>query len=417
MKQAPYQWPAPRPKAGDACWTALYAPVILLGVSLEMDGPSLELWWIPLWCALVLVPMLWRRCFPELLVVGTFLAHVVQMMVMDGPSTLNVMIPVCVYSLAAYSPSPRYRWWLGLAVPFIIAETYDWAFHHDGPEHPADLSDITVWFIATLTVVAVVGTFWVMGELSRHRLENIQILQDRAEYLERERDQRARLATQEERARIAREMHDVVAHSLSVIVVQADGGVYTVSHGSDAQKQAEVAMSALRTIAETAREALSETRRLVGVLRRDDDETEYTPQATLDQVEELVERLRHAGVRTTYLTEGDPQSHPPLSAGAEMAAYRVIQEALTNAMKHGGPDIDVAVTIQHQAKGVMLSVRDNGTGSQCGVKTDGQGHGLIGMTERVAAYGGKILARDRLSGGFEVVATIPADERTRTKEN
>ncbi|GAB78676.1 Signal transduction histidine kinase [Austwickia chelonae] len=407
-------WLTRHPMAGDACWMALYAPVVLLGTLSELGGPSRERWWVPFWCALILVPMLWRRRFPELLAMGAILAHLVQMAVMNGPSILNLLILTCVYSLAAYSKSPHYRWWLLAAMPVIAAETYDWAFHHEYQGDHSEMSDLKIWLITALTVMAVVGTFWVMGELSRHRMENIQALRERAEYLERERDQRARLAAQDERARIAREMHDVVAHSLSVIVVQADGGTYAASHGSAPEKQTEVAVSALRTIAETAREALSETRRLVGVLRRDDDETEYTPQATLAQVEELVERLRSAGISTTYLIEGDPESHPPLSAGAEMAAYRVIQEALTNAMKHGGPEIEVAVTVSHQERGVMLTVRDNGLGSQSGADTDGQGHGLIGMTERITSYGGKILARDRLSGGFEVVATIPTDGRTRT---
>ncbi len=184
--------------------------------------------------------------------------------------------------------------------------------------------------------------------MARQRRHNVEALRERADALERERDQRTRLAAQEERSRIAREMHDIVAHNLSVIVVQADGAKYAATHGADPERRAATAAQALDTIAQTARDALAETRRLVAVLRSDGAETEYAPQASLAQLPELVARMNHAGLPTTYDEFGDPAAHPPLAQGAEMAAYRVVQEALTNVVKHAGHGVPVAVTLEHR---------------------------------------------------------------------
>ena len=388
--------------AGDAVVALAVMPIVLISAtdSLNpalMGAPGLVI------SVLVLAPMLWRRRYPDVLTACAVAAHLLMVVLSDRISPISVVVPIVLYAEAAYSRWRWYRAWTVVAVLGAAIAALRWS----SIETSVPLRLVTITFIF-LFCLAVVAASWVAGELTRQRRRNVEALRDRAEALERERDQRTRLAAEEERSRIAREMHDVVAHNLSVIVVQADGARYAATHGSDPTARAEIAARALETIAETAREALAETRRLVGVLRSEDESAEYAPRATLAAIGELVARMAEAGVAATYAMVGDPADHPPLTAGAEMAAYRVVQESLTNVVRHGGPGATVHVSLAHGPDGLVVTVRDAGRGSDGGTGSDGQGHGLIGMRERVAAYGGTLLARDRLAGGFEVIATLPA---------
>ncbi|MGI5269636.1 sensor histidine kinase [Nonomuraea sp. CA-218870] len=240
-----------------------------------------------------------------------------------------------------------------------------------------------------------VVTVWLAGLYASTRRRYLEGLEERARRAELERDQRAKMAAAAERARIARELHDVVAHHVSVMVVQADGAGYAI--GSDAEQ----ARLAVRAVSRTGREALAEMRRLVGVLREDEGAggPEYTPQPGLAQLEDLV---RGAGVPARLRVVGDPGAPPE---GVQLAVYRIVQEALTNALKHGGSRVRALVELRCRDSELVVRVTDDGLGAAAPPASGG--HGLLGMRERAAMYGGEVTAGPRPGGGFEVLARLP----------
>jgi signal transduction histidine kinase len=220
----------------------------------------------------------------------------------------------------------------------------------------------------------------------------IRIRRERERFLVRERDERARLAVAEERTRIARELHDIVAHAISVIVLQARGARHSLADDPDDARHA------VDAIERTASQALSEMRRLLAILRTDDAAT-LVPQPSLDHLEALAVEVRGAGLPVDVQVEGEPRE---LSPGVDTSAYRIVQEALTNALKHAG-SARVVVTIRYGSEELELEVADDGVGS-----TNGNGgHGLIGMRERVAVFGGTIEAGPARDGGYVVHARLP----------
>ena len=216
----------------------------------------------------------------------------------------------------------------------------------------------------------------------------------RAQLAERERDLAAREAVAGERARIARELHDVVAHSVSVIVVQAQAGPRLL--GEPAQVR-----DVFHSIETTGREALDELRRLLGVLRTRDEQLPVGPQPGLDALQPLIQQLREAGLRVELRVEGEPVRLPP---GIDLSAYRIVQEALTNTLKHAGP-AEAEVIVRYHHSTLELEILDNGTGAPA--RVNGSGHGLVGMRERVALYGGSLEAGARNGHGFGVRARLP----------
>ncbi|WP_446041243.1 sensor histidine kinase [Streptomyces sp. SID1121] len=245
---------------------------------------------------------------------------------------------------------------------------------------------------------------WVLGDSLRTRRAYFDQLEERATRLEKEREAQAKVAVAAERARIARELHDVVAHNVSVMVVQADGAAYVLDAAPDQAKQA------LETISTTGRQALAEMRRLLGVLRTGDTREggEYVPQPDVDQIEDLVEQVRRAGLTVDFKIEGTAR---PLPSGVELTAYRIVQEALTNSRKHGGPDVGASVRLVYFDDGLGLLVEDDGRGAAHELYedggADGHGHGLIGMRERVGMVGGTLDAGPRPGGGFRISALLP----------
>ncbi|MEU8350998.1 sensor histidine kinase, partial [Streptomyces sp. NPDC048845] len=229
-------------------------------------------------------------------------------------------------------------------------------------------------------------------------------LEERAARLEKEREAQAKMAVAAERARIARELHDVVAHNVSVMVVQADGAAYVLDSSPEQTKQA------LETISGTGRKALAEMRRLLGVLRTGEttESGEYVPQPDVGQLDDLVEQVRGAGLPVDYQVSGSPR---PLASGVELTVYRIVQEALTNTRKHGGPNVGATVRLAYQDGELELLVEDDGRGAQRELYeeggTDGLGHGLIGMRERVGMVGGSLDAGPRPGGGFRISAVLP----------
>ena len=242
---------------------------------------------------------------------------------------------------------------------------------------------------------------WLIGKgMQCYRLLTTS-LRAHARQLEQERDERARLAVALERTRIARELHDVIAHSVSVMVVQAAAERKVL--GQEQHQTRDV----LEMIERTGRQALVELRRMLGVLRKADDPLLLTPQPGLPDLDSLIDQVREAGLPVAFHIEGN---RAPLPAGVELSAYRIVQEALTNTLKHAG-NAHAEVTIRYCADSLELVVVDDGYGSDEGARSNG-GHGLVGMQERVAMLGGSLQAGPRESGGFLVSATLPLERET-----
>jgi signal transduction histidine kinase len=215
----------------------------------------------------------------------------------------------------------------------------------------------------------------------------------RVQLAERERDLTAREAVVEERARIARELHDVIAHNVSMMVIQAGAERRVLEETSPTRE-------VLETVERIGRSALTEMRRLVGMLRSEDADP-LAPQPGLRDLSTLVTQVREAGLPVDLVVEGEPCELP---AGIDLSAYRIVQEALTNALKHAG-EARAAVRVQYGADALELEIADNGTGSAKAPESGG--HGLVGMRERVALYGGRLDAGRRSGGGFSVRVVLP----------
>jgi signal transduction histidine kinase len=235
------------------------------------------------------------------------------------------------------------------------------------------------------------ATPWLLGRNTRARSIRLAAA-------EREQDQRTRLAVSDERARIARELHDVVAHSVGVIVVQAEGARRVFERDPDRAREA------LDAIEQTARRALGEMRRSLGVLRREDPEAALVgPQPGIDDLRGLLERAREGGLTVELAVEGKPR---PLPQGVDLSAYRIVQEALTNTRKHAGR-VRTRITVRYGERELELEVADEGPGPSANGAKAGSGHGLVGMRERVASYGGELHAGRGPEGGFVVRASLP----------
>ncbi|GMA42213.1 sensor histidine kinase [Mobilicoccus caccae] len=357
------------------------------------------------------LPFLWRRTFPGRAAAVVVVAHLLQLILISEPSSANVTAPLVAYSVARWADDRRVRR-LILVVAAIggLLGAIDWTVNGWGATSATELAVVIA--ITTFFCLATAVSAWLLGALVRQRAQSLEQTRQRAEAVERGRVQNMRLAAQEERARIAREMHDVVAHSLSVIVVQSDGASYALDRAAETEDP-QAALAALRgaaaaltTIGQTARESLADTRRLVAVLRRDEGQPEYTPTGGVDSLGELIEPLRLAGLHITSDVSGTPR---PISRAADLAAYRVVQESLTNVIKHAG-EASVWVSVDYLDHALLVTVRDDGVG--VGAAPDGQGHGLVGMKERVTAVDGDLWAGGAPGGGFVVEARIPYDART-----
>jgi signal transduction histidine kinase len=371
---------------------------------------------VPLAVALIFVvalsaPVALRRRYP----VGAFAAVVavggLEVLALPRPFGSDFAVVIMLYTVAAYRP----RRVSVVALAVCLA---------------GSLVAISVWLhvVASLWAFAGVAAVfagpallaWLLGDSMQWRRGYYRGLEERAARAERERDAQAQIAVAAERARIARELHDVVAHHVSVMVVQADGAAFALETSPVRTREA------LTAISRTGRQALTEMRRLLGVLRSADDEGgELAPQPGVEQLGGLLEQARATGLPVSFAVEGVPR---PLTAGAALAAYRIVQESLTNARKHGGPAVAASVLLRFCDDGLVIRVTDdgrrragavvvgggnagNGAGEAGGAGAgagsgDGQGHGLIGMRERVEVYGGSVTAGP-CPGGWRVTATLP----------
>jgi signal transduction histidine kinase len=246
-------------------------------------------------------------------------------------------------------------------------------------------------FIFTSIVFSIA---WTIGFAVSRKFHEADEARERAARAEREREVRARLAVSDERARIARELHDVVGHSVSVMTVQASAARLLL------RPQQEKEREALLVVEQTGREALAEMRRMVGVLRRPEEAPALAPQPSLEQIERLVEQTREAGLPVELRIEGEPVQLP---AGVDLTAYRLVQEGLTNTIKHARAR-QAEVVVSYGDGHVELTVSDDGQGGGDG---GGGGHGLVGMRERVSVYGGELEAGPRAGGGYRLRARLP----------
>lgn len=303
------------------------------------------------------------------------LGGVIQVVIAMDLGPHNGILLISLYTVAAYGSRLASRVGLAIGLLGALLATLRYFTGLEG----------VIQAVATLVGFALVVTAtWALGDVRglRRAYE----------------DQLVAQAEQAERTRIAREMHDVVAHSLSVMITQADGGSYAAPTNPEAARQS------LTTVADTGRSALSEMRRLLGVLRSDEPGgDDRTPQPGLAQLSELVEVVRRSGVEVELSVDAEPARVPP---GIGLAAYRIVQEALTNSMKHAGSNAQVQVQVETPHDGVLIVVDDDGQGATA--PSDGQGNGVRNMQERAGVYGGFATAKPRAGAGWRVRAWIPA---------
>jgi signal transduction histidine kinase len=348
------------------------------------------IWWVeaeqgakPLAAVLGLalaVPLVWRRRRPLLALVACVAVYAVWILVEPprGSLTPYVVVLVATYSVAAHGSARNS--WIGLALSvaaevLLVTRTTN------------DLADYA--FILTFLLGA-----WLAGRGMRIRQQRADQLFQRAVRAEVEREEKARAAVAEERGRIARELHDVISHSVSVMVVQAGAAEQVLDTDRDQVR------TSLRAIQQTGRDARLELNRMLGLLRTGDDGPGLGPQPGLAQLADLAAQLRNSGVQLDVRTEG---AVVPLPAGLDLAAYRIAQEAVTNSLRHAGPG-RVAVTISYGRDVLEIDVSDDGGPGDAHA---GDGFGLRGMAERAALYGGALEHGPRAGGGYRVHSRLP----------
>ncbi|WP_166849939.1 sensor histidine kinase [Isoptericola sp. BMS4] len=354
------------------------------------------------WSLATAAPLPWRRVRPVASAVAIYavaLGHMVVGFPMVMPSDLLVL--VALFSVTVYGPT-----WAHVTAISSAATGCLVAFPIAAGLAVGDTASIVHMVPVGLFCLVTALAVWAFALTRRSRRVTLEVLRDRAHRLEIERDQQAQIAASAERARIAREMHDIVAHSLSIVVAQADGGRYVAA--SDPAAAARV----LGTISETGRTALTEMRRLLGVLREDDDPAARpelsaprspAPQPGVEELDDLVDQARGAGLRVAYTRLGEPR---PLTAGMGLTLYRVCQESLSNVRKHAGPDPAVTVALHWTPDEVELEVLDDGRGAAAAEESE-PGFGLRGMHERASLYGGTLTSGPRSGGGYRVHLALP----------
>jgi signal transduction histidine kinase len=343
---------------------------------------------LPLQLAMA-IPLVWRRWAP-LTVFGVIAAAAFAQWVSGYyPTPADTALLVALYTVAAYRTWTRALLAGGVLELGIMLACLRWA--------PRD--QLLHGFVS-LNAMALVAL--IAGINIRTRRASLASLENRAVRLERERDQQARLAVAGERARIAREMHDIVTHNLSVMVALADGAVFAQ------QRDPDMATAAMQQIAGTGRQALTDMRRFLGLLRDDEPDAMRHPVPGIGELEALVEQVRAAGLSVRLEVTGDVATIP---VAAEVTVYRLVQEALTNTLKHTPPGTSAAVRVQCAADVVAVTVTDDGPASPGQVPA---GHGVHGMRERAAAYGGELdIGPAGPLGGWRVAARLNlAEART-----
>lgn len=362
----------------------------------KADGPPrlrLKLTGLPLAATLALqaglvLPLLWRRRKP-LVAFGVIAAVFLLQWSLGAVLRADIALLVALYSLALHGRLPQLPWAGAVMAGAMVLVALRVS--------PA----VSVWdalFFLLSTATAALA----LGLVIRFRRAQLTGLRERAARLEIERDQRSRLATATERARVAREMHDIVGHNLAVIISLADAGAYATDAAPERGKET------LNLIGDTGRQALGELRRVLGVLREAADEDDpssgplLSPQPGIMNIETLCAGVRAAGPEVVYRTAGDMDT---LDTGVQLTAYRIVQEALTNTLKHAGAGTRVNLSLVVEDNRLEIRVQDTGPPGPT-EPSDEEGHGLVGMRERAALYGGIVTAGPAAHGGWRVDVTL-----------
>jgi signal transduction histidine kinase len=371
-------WPAGwRPSRGDL---ALAVLVGLVGLQSASDAHGLK---DPAWAVIGLIectalPLAVRSLWPLLVLGVTLVAAVAGDLLFGG---LQLAGPV----IALYTVARHHDRGVSSAAAAVTAAGLAVPAASRAAENP----------LFAMAIYLVLVAAWAIGDNVRRRHAYLTRVQAREAAIDEEQQERARVAVAEERARIARELHDVISHNVSVMVVQAAAG------GDVFATRPDRAREALGSIESTGREALVELRRLLGILRTGDEQLAIGPQPGLGSLRSLVEQVREAGLAVELRIEGEQAPLPP---GIDLAAYRIVQEALTNTLKHAGK-AQASIVVRYAQAALELEISDNGPGT--GAVVNGSGHGLIGMRERAALYGGALEAGARDTGGYTVRARLP----------
>jgi signal transduction histidine kinase len=337
--------------------------------------------------AMTTLPLAWRRRHPEQVLAAVGIATTLFYAAQYETTTGGVGVMVALYTVASLTSrrsSLISAGFTAAALAFILFVAEDVS---------ADL---------VVSNYLIFGMAWILGDNIRTRRAYTANLEERAEQLERDHETNSRRAAAEERGRIAREMHDIVAHSVSVMVVQAGAARRVL----EAKASPESATDALRQIEDTGRSALTDMRRMLGILRRPDEAADLSPQPSITRLESLIAQASDAGVPVECEVLGDLR---PLPSAMDLSAYRIVQEALTNTIKHAGP-ARARVVVRYETDRIEIEVVDDGRGAARDLQNGrGRGHGLVGMKERAALYGGEVKAGPRPGGGYSVRATFPLE--------
>jgi signal transduction histidine kinase len=371
-------------------WFELLIGALLVSALLELviqddspGAPPSSLWFGVPALAVLVVPLFARRRFPFAAPAAYWLMATAISFV-DG-QLIPFMVALFPVGLASAfllgNQRDARRAWVGLAI--VLGGIATVVYNIPGVA-TAELFVIPIDF----------GISWAAGYALRERAQKAEAAETRAERAERERDAAARIAVAEERARIARELHDIVAHAVSVMVLQ----VGAVRHKLPDELADD--REALRSVERAGRTALTEMRRLLGAMRDEREEVSFVPQPGLDGLDSLLEEVTRAGLPVELHVDGEPF---PLPRGVDLSAYRIVQEGLTNALKHARATT-ANVTVRYALDELQIEVRDNGVGSST---TDGLGHGLVGVRERVKIYGGQMSAGSANGGGFVLSTRLP----------
>jgi signal transduction histidine kinase len=371
-------------------WFELLISALTIAAMLELvigrnspGAPSTTLWFAVPAVAVMVLPLFARRRFPFAAPAAYWLIAAALTFV-DG---LLIPFMVALFPVGMASAfllgnlRDSRQAWTGLAI--VLGGITTVVYNIPGHATP-ELLFIPVDF----------GISWAAGFALRERAEKAEAAEIRARQAEREREAAARIAVAEERARIARELHDIVAHAVSVMVLQV-GAVRHKLPDAPAEDR-----DALRGVERAGRTALAEMRRLLAAMRPDGDEAELVPQPGLDGLYSLMKEIGRAGLPVQLHVDGEPF---PLPRGIDLSAYRIVQEGLTNALKHARAS-DADVTVRYRSDELEIEVRDNGQGS---APSNGLGHGLVGVRERVKIYGGEMTAGTATEGGFVLSTRLP----------
>jgi signal transduction histidine kinase len=347
------------------------------------NGPQGPLWFDVLAVLGMTLPLYARRRFPFRAPVTSGIAFAVSSFV-DGRLIPHNVIPFLtalavfvLFGLVRDRTQAIAGLAFGIGVTGII-------FRNDPSGHAGGFAFTCLFFTVA----------WAIGFGLGRKFEEAREAKERLARAERERVERARLAVADERTRIARELHDVVGHSVSVMTVQAAAARRLLRPHQEKEREA------LQVVEQTGREALAEMRRMVGVLRRPEEAPALAPQPSLEYLDRLISQTREAGLPVKLRVEGDPE---PLPASVDLTAYRLVQEGLTNAIKHARAD-HAEVVVRYEEGSVEVTVTDDGSGDGGG---ESGGHGLVGMRERIAVYGGELEAGPLAEGGYRLRARIP----------